>query len=221
MPENRTASDHKEHFQVGNRCLLAVLDQTYLVGVLHLKDDSVRVSFPLHDFPLEGMLVDLEFHDDVGFTRYEATVIQPARAVGDGLLLTRPAEAPHHRHRRHWRVPGDFEVELKGHVHPRKYILPVLDLSSGGVMVQTNAPFEVGGAVDIRLLLPNLDKEILPAQVVYTAASEADPGQTRVGVEFVGPDPVIMREISKHIRRRLRELHPLNLAKIPPEAPKH
>ena len=76
------------------------MDQRFMVGILSVTPETVRVSFPMNHFPAPGMRVELEFHDAQGYTSYESEVIETPATVGDGLLLVHPTgnepePAPH------------------------------------------------------------------------------------------------------------------------------
>jgi Tfp pilus assembly protein PilZ len=199
-----------EHFEPGARCLIEVLDRRYLSTVLNVAEDRLRLTFPTLDFPIDGMYVILEFHDDDGFTTYETEVISGPHQVGDGLLVKCPPAEYRSRHRSAWRVPGDFSVQLKGHVHPRRHEAPVVNVSTGGLLVKTHADVDLGDNVDLRFSLPKVEEElIMVGHVVHCAAEDkgADHGRL-VGMQFVSPDPAHVDQIRAYIRRRLRTLYP-------------
>ncbi len=106
-------SEEATHFTEGTRALLILMGQRFLVTVLNANTDTLRVSFPVQDFPLEGMYVNLEFHDDLGYVTYETEVIESPKQAGDGLLIRRPPESVRTHHRTAWRVSADFRVEIK------------------------------------------------------------------------------------------------------------
>ena len=214
MPTGISANNGAQHFHVGSRCLLTVLDQRFLVGVLEISPDTLRCSFPLRGFPPEGTRVELEFHDELSYTTYEATVIKPPNDVGDGLLLTRPPEANPTKHRSFWRVPADFDITFKGHVHPRRYNAPVIDISGGGLSILTEADLNVGDNLELTLPLPQINGETLTAQVIHVAKPHPDQTGLQVGLELVSPDPVAITALSKYIWKRLHDLYPGSLPEL-------
>ena len=196
-------------FVPGNRCLLILMGQRYLVSIQKADDDSIAVSFPIRDFPVEGMRVDLEFHDTEGYTRFESEVMVAPRDVGDSLILRRPPEFLRNYHRGSWRVPVDFKASVKGHVHPRRLHVPVVNLSTGGMLLLTDAEMEIGDMMEARLPLPALEDEPFTCQVIHRAdATKAMAGRVQVGCTFVSPDPTCIKSVSNYILERLKELGP-------------
>ncbi len=196
----------EEHIQVGNRCFVVLLEQRYLVTLLKVTDDILRVSFPMGEFPVEGMTVLLEFHDDLGFTTYVCEVLEAPKAPGDGLLLRMAPGGVMSRHRSFWRVPVKLRGEMKDQVHPRRHPVTILDLSAGGLLVKADEAVKVGEVVDVKLALPGIESESITCKVIHTPVSED--GGRLFGCEFIGPDPVVLETITTFIRKRLRELGP-------------
>ncbi|MBI2425471.1 MAG: PilZ domain-containing protein [Candidatus Hydrogenedentes bacterium] len=194
-------------FVVGNRCLLMLMKERFLVSVLSVDDVTVRVSFPTRDFPIEGMYVELEFHDANGYTRYETEVLKAPEGVGDGLILKRPFEHLRTHHRSSWRVPVEFDADVKSHVHPRKYSCRVLNLSIGGMLLSTHAPFELGETVESTFEIPGSVRDTLTAKVVHVDRADGEENGM-IGLEFISPDPVLSKSISQYIWGRVKELHP-------------
>jgi c-di-GMP-binding flagellar brake protein YcgR len=203
------------HFIEGNRGLLLLMGQRFLVSILSVTPDTVRVSFPVQDFPMEGMYVNLEFHDDLGYATYESEVIASPKEPGDGLLLRRPPDAVRTHHRSSWRVAADFHVEMKGHVHPRRYDAPVINISGGGMLVRSDAPLNFGDSVDITFDLPGDSRKTALAQVVHlNVPSESQGGVPLVGLRFISPDAALTKAITMYIWRRLRQTHPKQILKL-------
>jgi hypothetical protein len=206
VPQN-TGSDSL--FVPGNRCLLLLMGQRYLVAIQKADDDSISVSFPIRDFPVEGMRVDLEFHDTEGYTRFESEVMVAPKDIGDFLVLRRPPEFLRTYHRGSWRVPVDFKASIKGHVHPRRLNVPVVNLSTGGMLFLSDAEVAVGDMIEALLPLDTLGKEPLTCQIIHRAdPKQSLGGLVQVGCSFVSPDPTLIKGISDYILTRLKELGP-------------
>lgn len=192
-------------FQIGNRCLLFMLQKRYMVAILDITDETVRVSFPVSSFPCDGMLVTLEFHDESGYSRYETEIVAAPREVGDGLLLKRPAVSPRRAHRSFWRVPVDFSASVKGQVHPRRYTVQAVNLSVGGMLIRGAFSLSPGDLVDVTFAIPGNDPEKLTAEVVHCAPAGADfPDQFAAGLRFVSPDPATMHIIGQYVWQQAR-----------------
>jgi hypothetical protein len=201
------------HFEIGNRALLVFMGQRFLVTILSADYGELRLSYPVSDFPVEGMYVNLEFHDEAGYAAYESEVVRPALQPGDGLVVKRPPAVVRTHHRHCWRVPTDFRVEVKDHVHPRRAEAPAINISAGGMLLRSLIAYNPGNNVDMHFRLPG-DALLHTAvgMVVHSApVPEARDNALHVGVKFVDLDPGTAKCISQYIWRRLRELHPTDL----------
>lgn len=217
MEHNSRSTD--ELFQAGHQCLLVLMGQRYLVGILDLTPETVRISFPMSNLPMEGMLIQLEMHDESGYLSYEMEVLQGPRQVGDGLLLKRPLASQQIRHRGTWRVPTDFKAVLKDHVHPRRHQISVLNISVGGMLTRCSAHLKIGDNVDVSFSLPDEDVESpLLGEVMHVSeAPGPSEGDMLIGIRFVGLDTMSAQGILHYVMRRMRELYPA----YSPFAPRH
>jgi len=207
-------NDDDRHFQRGNCCFLVLMGQRFLVGILNVGEEAVRVSFPMSDFPLPGMFVELEFHDEAGYTSYESEVLEIAEEVGDGLLLRLPPEPMRNNHRGSWRVPGGFKAVLKGHVHPRAVEVEVRNVSSGGMLVYGKVDdLNIDDNLDITLALPGMERERLVGDAVHVQESAED-GGSHIGIKFVSPDPTLISMMMARVWQRVREKSPHGLTHL-------
>lgn len=185
------------------------MQQRFLVSIQKVSENSIEVSFPVRDFPVEGMRVVLEFHDLEGFTRFESEVLAAPKETGDFLVLRRPPDYVRNYHRGSWRVPVDFKAEVKGHVHPRRVHVPVINLSTGGLLMLTDGEFAVDDMLEADLPIPALEKEKMTCKVVHRSETPSEhDGLSQVGCIFVSPDPEALRVISAYIWSRIKDLGP-------------
>lgn len=197
------------HFVEGNRGLLVLMGHRFLITITGVEMGGVRVSFPVQDFPMEGMYVTLEFHDELGYSTYETEVLKSPEGPGDGLLLSLPPESNRTHHRSTWRVSADFNVEMKSHVHPRRVEAPVINISSGGMLVRTNMNLNMDDNVDLAFSLPGDSHKSALAKVVHIHLPEhSQVEHTLIGLQFVSPEQVFTKSLTHYIWRRLRQLHP-------------
>ena len=194
----------------GNQCLLQVLGQHFLVDVLEVAEETVRISFPGEDYPVTGMQVNLEFHDTEGFNSYSSEVLEGPENKSQSMLLRRPSEARRTHHRRSFRVPTDLTVQIKDQVHVRRYDAALLDLGSGGVLVDTVAPFDFSTTIEVTMSLPGEMTHTVLGKIVHIGESPDNPGSgsKMLGVRFLGATPQVVNSISRYIWKRLRELYP-------------
>ena len=193
----------------GGRCLLLITGQRFLVSVLSVGEDWIKVTFPAADFPIEGMFVTLEFHDDEGYTVFESEVLQSPLEPGDGLTLRLPETRQRNSHRTAWRVPADFRASIKGHVHPRVHEVPVLDVSAGGLQVSADMDLALGENVDISFRLPGLGEHKVLGSVAHVVRLENDAkAPLRAGIRFINPENETTHALKHYIRTRVAQLGP-------------
>jgi len=197
------------HFSEGSRGLLVLMGHRFLVTVIGVANETVRVTFPVQDFPMEGMYVTIEFHDELGYSTYETEVVKSPEGPGDGLLLSLPPESNRTHHRSSWRVSADFPVEMKSHVHPRRVEAPVINVSAGGMLVRTNMKLTMDENLDLTFNLPGDGHKSALAKVVHLHVPDASQSEIPlVGIQFVSPEPLLTKSLTHYIWRRLRQIHP-------------
>lgn len=206
MPERTSAVSG---INLAGRCLLLLTGQRFLVSVLTVGEDWIKVTFPAADFPIEGMYVTLEFHDDEGFTVFESEVLESPREPGDGLTLRLPDDAHRNSHRTAWRVPANFNASIKGHVHPRVHEVEVIDVSSGGLQVSTQIDLAMGENVDVSFRLPGGDEHKALGAVAHVIRPQSDTqAPLHAGIRFINPEPETVRALKAYIRQRIAQLGP-------------
>lgn len=195
---------------VGGNCLLTVTDRLFMVEIVEVNDETIRVSFPGIDYPVDGMLVELEFHDHTGFSVFQAKVITGPRRDGDGILLELPTVSRRQQHRESARIPTDLSAQIKDPAQADKFDGRILNLSTGGALIETEAKFNLGDTIEIIAHLPERPETILAARILYIPEPrETDQGVMNVyGTSFVSFEPGAGRALTRYIWDRLRELYP-------------
>ncbi len=194
-----------ELLKPGSRCLLVFMGKRFLISVLNTNAAEIRVSFPIQDFPIPGMRVDLEFHGDRGYAHCETEVLEATGEIGEGLLLKRPAAPLWNQHRTSWRVPVSLKATYKSHVHPRRIEADVINLSAGGLLLLTTHALVHGENVDVEMTLGSKTLALL-GQVAHVAAPQ-ESGAIPVGIRFMSTDAGDREQINNYVWRRLREVY--------------
>jgi len=203
----------------GSQCYLRVLDRRFFCEIMEVGEQSIRVTFPGMDYPVEGTPVDLEFHVSDGYTCYHTQVVSGPAASGGGLVLERaPGGLKFYRHRDSWRVPTDFLVQLKFDGEPRRHNLPLLNISAGGIMVRTDLPLEFGSSVLLTLELPGEPAVSTRGRVVHIQEAPGGlSGRARlVGIKFQNVEANARRAVTRYVWKRIRELFPEQLKELYP-----
>ena len=189
--------------------LLAKLGGThFMVRVLSCDTEAMRITFPGSDNPLEDTWLHLEFHDDEGVTAFRSRVLEGAREHGAGLLVEYPLICKRRLHREAFRVPTDIMAQVRDQARARRYSAEVLNLSSGGALLQMDAPRSEDSIVAMHLNFPRERNCNLTGEVVHTRWRHSSPLTVKglFGVRFVDPDPPMRATLSHYVGERLRHL---------------
>jgi Tfp pilus assembly protein PilZ len=206
MSQNTERFDGDD-IQKGNTGLLCIMNDHFMVEILDVGEENLHVSFPGMDYPIEGMPCDLEFHDKTGFNCYRTVVTAGPAETGSGVLLARPHTAGRARHRDSCRIQTDLSAQVKDQVHVRRHDADVINLSSGGALIATRAPFTYETTVEMTLSLPGQPSLQLLASVAHVSEQDDSTGQRLVGVRFSNPDGQTLASLTTYIWGRLRELY--------------
>lgn len=195
--------------QAGEHCLLRVMNRHFWVRVETVYDSGLRTTFPGTDYPVPGMMVELEIHEESGYTAFVTEVLAGPFETGGGLLLKTPAEGLFHQHRGSIRVSTDLTAQIRDQVHVRHYSADLVNLSGGGALMRTNAPLEMGTTVEVTLSLPGEQRSLVLGVVRHVHDAPGNrPGDRMIGVNFLPLDPGAARSVARFIYQRLVELAP-------------
>lgn len=203
-------NDGHASIEMGARLLMNVAGQHFMVQVTHLTDKEVRVTFPGIDYPVEGMLVALEVHDDKGFSRYQTRVIEGPRKEGDGVLLERTSIEYWQQHRDSYRIETNLEAKLQLDGQDGEDPGTVTNISTGGVLVDCERKFELNSLLKLRFVLPNGAAAALTVKVLHVGKPREVNSRTlyTYGTNYESYEPGTGHVVTNYIRDRLKELYP-------------
>lgn len=208
-PEKVALGTRQTQFAVGSQCFLNAMGEHFLVDVLEVRGDVIRVSFPARDYPVEGMRVDLEVHNDTGYCRYPAIVMDsPEHTEAKGLKLKIAKQPRFARHRDTCRVPTDLTVQVKEAGRPRRHNAELVNLSSGGAGICCGAPLAEGSDVDIEISLPGERVHNLRGTVLHERPSDRCGNAKHFGVRFRHSDDAVTAALARFIGQRVHDLYP-------------
>lgn len=195
--------------QPGTPCLVRFADNTFLVNVRESDDETIRVSFHAYDFPVPGMLVDLEFHEPEGIIRFVAKVLKGPKHEGDGILLERPFAPQTIQHRATYRASTNIEAtfrERKGRTHER---CKVKNLSTTGASIESRIPLQRGAIILLSLPIEGRNHEI-EARICHAATFTTKDGAKgyNYGTRFLNYSPGAGTAVTNYVWNRLKELYP-------------
>jgi hypothetical protein len=196
---------------IGKELLMMVAGRNFLVTVTDMSEDSLRVTFPGIDYPVNGMQVELEIHETDGFAYYLTTVKQGPRKDGDGVVLDIPAPPRRSMHRDTFRVPTNLEGEVLAPGSDRWIKASVTNVSAGGAYIEMKEEsYTEGTTVDLALMLPGDSRRIVQAQILHAVDPREKDGEYfyAYGTRFTGYEPGAGREITQYIEQLLRDMYP-------------
>lgn len=203
------APESPASLEPGLQCLLTVTENHFMVKILDVSEDSLHVSFPAADYPVEGMFVELEVHDAGGFSYYRSVVIKGPQKLGDGVILRKPEGPSRNVHRACCRVPTDIVGKVRDDVHVKKYPLYIRNISAGGALIEAFRDFRLNTSLELSFSLREKGDLNVLAEVVHVTEIDVDTKDARLyGIRFVGLDPEIRDTLNTYIWERLRELYP-------------
>jgi len=194
-------------FHEGAQCLLRVMDQQFWVRVTEVGEEAVRVSFPGHDYPLEGMTVELEVHEEDGYRIFKTRMTGRGANFDEGIILAFPMKQQQRVHRTTARVETNLPIEIKDTASTRKYSGVLTNLSQSGGQFITEGPFDFDSTIELALNLPGEPTHTLLGQVRHVDA-ERGSGQRTIGIRFISPDAESTAAVERYIVRLLREQYP-------------
>jgi Tfp pilus assembly protein PilZ len=196
---------------VGNECMLHVAGRHFLVKVVEVKDDLLRVTFPGKDYPVKGMRGEIQLHDEEGFFYYPIAVVEGPVPKGSGILLRKMSELKRSRHRESCRVPTDLLVQVKDEAHVRHYNATLLNVSAGGAFVQTDAPFDYSTTAELSISLPGEATHTIRCQIV-DVIPPCEGGHSvdrRFCLRFMEIDSEAEQCITRYVWERLQQMYPV------------
>ena len=187
------------------------------VEILAIAQDTVGVTYPYEPFPEAGVTIDLEFDNTRLRACYHEQVVVAPVDKGDGMILRRAPSQTYMERRRTWRVPLAAKTTLRRPNDLVAHDAVVVDLSTEGLLVESNAPFQVGDFVELALPLNGRSLEGVVGRIVrVTSTAPSNPHAHGFGIWFLGLAPQTRKVLTLYMWRRLRELCPGELRALFP-----
>lgn len=193
----------------GAECLLNFVGRHFKSRILEVGPETFRVTFPGRDYPVPGLNIVLEFHDDYGFYYVPTIVVEGPQQQPGGITLRKGDQVKRSTHRDSFRVPTDLTVRVRDHIHVRRYDAALVNLSGGGCLLRADAPWDFSSTLEITLSLPGEPLYTLLGQVIHIAECPRCGQETPhlFGAKFIGIDPEVERAICNYVFARLPQLY--------------
>jgi Tfp pilus assembly protein PilZ len=194
----------------GTQCMLHVAGRHFLVRVVEVDNDLVRLTFPGRDYPVEGMRGEIQLHDEEGFFYYPVVVVEGPLLKGSGIRVRKLGELKRSRHRETCRVSTDLTVQVKDEAHVRLYNALLLNVSAGGAFVQTDASFDFSTTVELSISLPGELTQTIRCQIVdvLPPSESAHSSDKRFCMRFLDIDPDAEKCITRYVWEHLHQMYP-------------
>ncbi|HNV21298.1 MAG TPA: PilZ domain-containing protein [Candidatus Hydrogenedentes bacterium] len=210
MTDAAIRNDDAPDLSTGKECLINLMGQYFLSRILDVSDDRLTVTFPGADYPAPGMRLELQFHDDEGFNAYVSHVVVGPQHHAGRVVIERPTAMERVLHRQNCRVSTDLTVQVKEQNHIRKYDAALLNLSGGGALLETDAPFDFNSSIEMAISIPCDRMRTIRGHVTHVDRSRAprNSGRAIVGVRFGKMEAATTQAITDYVWQRLREMYP-------------
>lgn len=208
---------NSQFLQAGREVTLCLPGRRVPSRILAVAQDTVGVTMDTEPFPDEGMGVSLEFATPQGACSFYTRVIIRPREPGGALILMRAPNISGAERRRTWRIPMSVPAPVRRIAAGRAESMLLVDISTGGALLETGIPLQLNEMLDICLALPEQEPHVVRARVVRAEApAPCSEGGLRFGVLFVEMAADARRELTHFMWERLLRLYPKEMARLFP-----
>lgn len=213
---------------IGRACRIRVGEQAYDAEIVALAEDTIGLSATDYIGLEEGDGVELELPDHSGTAYYHTRVVVPPSQAGDGIILQRCEAAAYMKHRRTWRVPVDFRLQISPASGIPNRDGRMQNLSSEGALVSAGPGFLVGDDCRITVTFTGQATCVLHARVIHVSDGPEENGRYEYGVRFTEMPSksryaltwFLYDQIRKRYGNELRALYPRRKTVRPGKAPR-
>lgn len=179
--------------------------------ILAVAQDTIGVSLDEPPYPARGGPVSLEIETPQGTLSYYTRVIIRPSAPGEAMILMRAPNIAGAERRRDWRVPMNAYTQFRRIAPAKVSNAHLLNLSVGGVLLETGMNMEVAELLDLVLNLPESAQHVVRGRIVRRETAPA-PAEARYGVLFVETPSPARRSLTEFMWARLMKLYPREMA---------
>ena len=169
---------------VGRLCLMRVKDRAYEAEIIALAVDTIGLSVGEIADLEEGAGVELEIQDSSGTAHFHTRVVVPPRNAGDGVILQRCEAAQYLRHRRAWRVPTDFRIQLAPPSGIPNRDGRMLNLSAEGGLIVSKSHFDTGESCRVTITLTGQSTCTMKGRIIHGTDTTNEHGEFEYGLRF-------------------------------------
>lgn len=169
---------------IGRACVLRAGDIAYDVEIVAVAEDTIGVRTDAVFTLEEGSGVDLELPDYEGTAYYHTRVVVVPSQPGDGIILQRCEAANYLKHRRSWRVPTDFRLQMAPASGIPNRDGTMLNVSSEGALVSAGPGFIVGDECRITVTLQGQQTCVLHGHIIHVGDEPSKDNRWEYGVRF-------------------------------------
>ncbi len=203
--------DNDRQLRPGGTFLLRAGREYFLSTVESVTEHSVEVTVPAKDYPPPGMSVSMDFHDEDGCTIYHTKVIRGPSATRRSARLRLPVSSRRITHREYTRVETNLPVRFREMGTVTYHQGTIVNLSAGGVLLNTKKTHEFQKLLEIELKLPDSTRLTVLGQIVHKSEQLDDQAgrMSLYGCRFVRLDRRERKAIVQYVRDQLGTEVPL------------
>lgn len=179
--------------------------------ILAVAQDTIGVSLDEPPYPVRGAAVSLEIETPQGLLSYYTRVIVRPGGPGEAMILMRAPNVNGAERRRDWRIPMNALMQFRRITPAKVSNAQLLNLSIGGVLLETPMSMDVAELLDLVLNLPESVQHVVRGRIVRREA-EPGPAGVRYGVLLVDTPAPARRALTEFMWARLMTLYPREMA---------
>ncbi len=193
--------------QKGNTCHLRFAGQRIAAEVVDVREQLIRLRCPENGVPARGRGLTVEFKDSIGTAGFFAQVVTTAPGDLHEVVLMRSPGLDRIELRNHLRVPASLLAAVSGPQSSSAYRAEVVNLSTGGLLLETRANLDVGDTVQLAISAEDKRELHIAGAVVHTYPEQTS-DRCRVGIRYLAPDQAFLNSISWYVWRRVEQVFP-------------
>jgi hypothetical protein len=195
--------------QKGGKCYLRFAGQRVPAEIVDVCEQLIRLRCPEDGVPVRGKGLTIELDAGVGTAGFFAQVVTASPGNLHEIVLMRAPGLDRIELRGQLRVPASLKASLSNPQADGPAEADVINVSTGGMLIETDASLEVGDAVHLLITGEGqLSLEITGAVVHTYTHQPSDRDRVRAGIRFLAPDAACQQSLSWYIWKRVEQVFP-------------
>ena len=190
-------------FDKGTKCSLRIDGRRYPAELVDARDRVLRMVCLEDGFSMQSRGIVVEFEGPRGTAAYFTRFLTAAPDNHTELVLLRSANLNCDELRSFLRVPTEIGVTVTLADSPAAFSGKLLNISSGGALVEGDALPELEYGERLKLQITDDPAIAVQAELVHFSSGKPSSG-LRVGVRFIGVDDDSVRALTWFVWKRVK-----------------